>query len=90
MITDTFLQHYLFLQQENKRLTARIEEMKEILKDNGSCMTASFVVSVMDQERTMLKPMEAVCAAFTKELVKEYNLIQTVKFKTVQVSKINA
>ncbi len=89
MITkdDLLLQEIVELEAALKPMVRRLKELKEQCKDKGSFATDIYVCSVKEQTRTGLVGLERAIDALGREMLQSFDLIQTVLFKTVHVSR---
>lgn len=84
-ITDDFLQHFLILKEEHGSLGKKLEEMRQMIIFNGSCVTTAYLCVVEEQERTSVKPLAEIYAILSPAIVQQYSLTKTTKYKIIRV-----
>lgn len=87
IVDDVLLERYVELDLTIKLLTKEREEIKKLLLEVGPFFTSNYVCSVNERERTGLKGLEIVAEAIGMDLLEEYQLISTTKYKQISVSK---
>lgn len=89
MITaeDIILEELVLLEEELKPKVRRLNELKDMFKQRGSFATDIFVCAVNEQTQRRLVSLDKAVAALGKEMLDSFELIQTITFKTVRVSR---
>ncbi len=89
MITpdDILLEELIELEAELKPKVRRLDELKTMMKDRGSFATDLHVCAVNEQTQRRLVSLDKAVAALGKDMLENFELIQTITFKTVKVSR---
>ncbi len=84
---DKMLDELLLLEIDVKEKVKRIEAIRTWCKQQGSFSTELHVCSVKSHSRTGLVSLEKAVKALGRDLLENFELINTSTFLTVQVSK---
>lgn len=87
MPDDILLEELIELEAELKPKVRRLDELKTMFKDRGSFSTDLHVCAVNEQTQKRLVSLDKAIAALGKEMLENFELIQTITFRTVRVSR---
>jgi phage host-nuclease inhibitor protein Gam len=86
-ITNTMLKEYLDLKQEQKRIEARLLEIKSEIIEQGGCQTQDYVAGIRVQPRRVLASIETFEDLLGEFYMTRNNLVNTIQVTYVDVVK---
>lgn len=82
---DTLLHVFFTMKKEVKVLEKRLELLKEEILNRGSFSTDNYICVITNESRTSIKALDEVIKVVGRELLEEYDLIQTTTFQKLTV-----
>lgn len=86
-LTSAKFERYQELAEQIKKLEKEREEIKAAILENGEGEVAGWMIQITEITREQLRGLEHVALVYPKEVLREHNLIQTISYKRVKVSR---